>query len=207
MSVFDKKNQKKFQESAATRSSSDFEYLRAGHYFMRVDCVKEGVTTVDETDFVAVEMTCVKVLDDDAGQGHKVGDSVNWLRKAIKIKKAGLTYFYKDLMNLFSALLNEDRQAFEDGEVTLAECQELCEDEDTPGGPLNGFVIEVNARNRPGGEDEDGKQKMYLANNPFKRRLLIDEVEEELDEKAISRFFPDDLLDSLREMEENLESE
>jgi len=200
MGIFDKSNQKKFQQATQTRSSSDYDYLQPGRYFARIDSIKDGETQ-EGVDFVACDMTIVKVIDDNAGQGHKVGDNVSWITLAKTVKKAGLTYFYKDVANFFGAVMNEDSEAFENGDTGLSDCEVLLERE---GNPMAGFVLEIHAKGRTYTAD-DGTIKTVTANKPFKGRLSIDEVEEELEEDVINKYFPNDILDELRETEESLE--
>lgn len=50
-------------------------YIRAGAYWTRLDAIKIDKNRKGFV-FMAVEMTIVKVLDDDQGRGHKVGEEV-----------------------------------------------------------------------------------------------------------------------------------
>lgn len=50
-------------------------YMRAGTYWCRIDAIKIDKNRKMAV-FMAVEMTIVKVLDDDQGRGHKVGEGV-----------------------------------------------------------------------------------------------------------------------------------
>lgn len=53
-------------------------YVRAGSYWARIDAIKLDQSRKGAV-FLAVEMTVVKVLEDDQGRGHKVGETVSHL--------------------------------------------------------------------------------------------------------------------------------
>ena len=53
----------------------DANYERQGHYYELINRVKEDTSRKLE-DFAAIEKTIILVIDDAAGQGHRVGEAI-----------------------------------------------------------------------------------------------------------------------------------
>lgn len=157
------------------------EYIKSGHYLVRVDCCKLDRTRKHE-DFAAVEMTVVKVFDNLNGHGHTLGASVTF------IQKRSSDYFLQEINAFISAATGIPNEQVDEGK-----CMEIF----GAGNPLQNTVLELVANTI-----------MTQANKPFtkinfRRALSASEVKQQLanDPHSLSAFFPNGILDRLEQIE------
>jgi hypothetical protein len=169
----------------------DANYMRAGHYYMVIDKCKTG-RNWKNIDFAAVEMTVVHVLDDNNGEGHKLGESPSWLAMSDSM------YFASDILTFICNVMGLDPNELSDDErVNAAEMVFASEDDHEHDQPLAGTVVEVKARDVKI-KDSD---KMFTKVT-FCREVPASELLERLSEEEINRFFPNDALKNLAAQEE-----
>lgn len=115
--------------ASATKSGN---WIRDGKYWLRINRCAMHKKNHDGTEMLITEMTCVRVLDDNGGTGHRVGEDL-----AYSIKKTGSTMYLPNAKALFVAALGVP-----EAKVTSEVCEGCIADNQ----PLAGLVIEVVAR-------------------------------------------------------------
>lgn len=147
-------------------------YIRPGHYMLRMDGIKIDETR-NKVAFMAVETTVVKVLDDDQGKGHRVGEAVCHWMKVVDDN------FLPNLKAMIAHIMDMKPE-----EIAQEHAMLICAADQ----PLTGSVIEVNAR-----------QIMTRQNKPFtevnyKREVPPAEALTVLDAEAQRIYFPNEFL-------------
>lgn len=152
-------------------------YIRQGHFLMRIDLCKIGENRKKEPNAL-VEGTVITHLDSESE--NRVGENVTWL-----VKKAS-DYFLDEMVTFLGAATGMDIQSVsgEEKEEALA----MIFDGDNP---LSGTVMEVFA-----------KDVITKSGNPFTQVTWRGEVEpqklkEVLSEDEIAKFYPGDALDKI----------
>ena len=69
-----------FDDIGSAKASNDSNYVRAGTYEAELGKV-ELTKNHAKVEFLAIEMTVTKVIDDDDGKGHKEGEDITHLMK------------------------------------------------------------------------------------------------------------------------------
>jgi hypothetical protein len=131
-------------ESPEIKASRDSNYLRRGHYLVRIDRVKSDKTRPPKNrPFVAIETTVVHTFADGDGrdlqgqmdqldqQWHKPGDTPS------QLLMADMDTFLPNIKSFVSNVM-----AVPESQVTVEACNEMCSEEN----PLGGMVVEVNNR-------------------------------------------------------------
>lgn len=154
----------------------DSNWIRPGHYLMRIDRVKLDQNRKDET-MMFIEMTPVHVYDNDDGAGHRVGEAVSHgLMKKHDAFLGNVKAFLAAAMGCPAEEIGED------------EILAVLDDDE---GVLNGTVVEVFA-----------KEIVTKANRPFtsvkyRREVPALELLEILSEETQKLYFPDDELQKI----------
>lgn len=115
------------------KPSGDGNWFRPGHYYSEIQAVKLA-TKFNGEKFLAIEQKIVKVLDNDEGRGHKVGEECTHLLKVANPS------FLGNVKAFIAAALGCSPD-----EVGKAEADRVTSDEQ----PLAGIVVEVVARVKP----------------------------------------------------------
>lgn len=164
----------------------DANYVRPGHYLMRIDKCKTAENRKHE-DFCAVEMTCVHVMDDDNGAGHKPGEEPSWLTM---VKS---DYFASDILTFICNVMGLDPNDLSEKErIEAAEMVFGEEDDKDHDQPLSGTVVEVKARAvKLKDSDKDFTKVSWC------REVPASELIERLSDDEKAKFFPGDVLEKL----------
>lgn len=129
-------------ESPDVKASRDSNYMKRGHYLVRIDRVKADQTRKSRP-FVAIECTVLHTFADGDGdefqgdpeqleqQWHRPGDTPSQLLMADRDP------FLPNIKAFVSQVL-----AVPAVKVTVAECNKMCSEEN----PMGGMVAEVNNR-------------------------------------------------------------
>ena len=175
-----------FKGIESAKASFDAKYVGEGHYLCRIDRIKADVTrTKDE--FLAVEMTVLHTFPDGDGKSeawHRPGEAVSHLMMAK----------HDSFMGNVKAMVSNILGCHE-SEVTENDCEALSGSQQ----PLAGTVAEIK-----------GRQIVTRANKPFTKISYIrtfpaSELQDKLDPKILSTYFPGDTLDKMIEAEAEAE--
>ena len=153
-----------FRNIGNVKAQQSTRYEEAGHYIMRVECIKQGESRKG-VDFIAIEKTVLQVIDNEVinpitlekSVGHRKGEEVTHM--IMMDKDAAMPEFKSTLI----ALSGDDEEA-----ITEEVCDMVVSDEQ----PLAGLVVEmVNTlvKTKSGG--------LFTKKN-YKRVLTPQEVEE-----------------------------
>lgn len=156
-----------FQKIKDARASFQSNYVRPGHYIARIERVKQAKTRKDE-DFIAIEMKCIVVIDNDSGRGHKVGEDMSHLLMAKNDSSIG--NFKRFVMNVMEA---------SEEEVTEEACEHIVSDNQ----PLCGLFAEVFAK------EIVTKKGTPFTRIDYKRAVPKEDVKRLMSEEA-KRLFP-----------------
>lgn len=157
-------------------------YVRQGHYLMRYDKIKTDKRRKGD-EFMVFEMTVMKVLNNDEGKGHRVGEAVSHMLMATN------DCFLGNVKTIIANVLGmkpEDVSG-EDAELICDASQPLCK----------GTVVEIKARTirtRPSPAYPTGRD--FTEVNHV-REVPAVELMQVLDPKVIADFFPGDMLGKL----------
>lgn len=154
-------------------------YMKEGIYLCRYDAVKCDATRKNE-DFLVFEMTVVKVIDNNNGAGHKLGESVSHMLLAKNDS------FLPNVKRILANVLNMMPE-----QITEENAIQVC----MPDQPLAGMVVEIKAR---GITTKAGKPFTEI---DHKREVPASELLQVLDANAQSLFFPNNALQKLAEAE------
>lgn len=157
------------------KASFDANYMRAGHYIVRIDRVKADKSRKGDG-FVAFEMTILHVFDDSEGDKaalHRPGEPVTHM--LMEKHDSFLGNLKSAIANCFGCDVTE---------VTKAVCVKVTGTDQA----LGGMIVEV--RNR---------DITTRAGNPFTKVSYVREVPavelaDVLSEKILGQFFPGDML-------------
>lgn len=174
-----------FKGLKEANASMDANYERPGHYYMLIDKCKTGTSRKKE-DFCAIEKTVVKVLDDDQGAGHKLGESVTHM---IMLKHDSAL---PNIKAFIAGVMDLDPDEID---VDAAEAIFAAENDHKHAQPLSGTVVEVKNRNIKTKAGQDFTRITYV------RPVPASELLEALDNKIVERYFPNDVLAKLAEQE------
>lgn len=160
-----------FKGISGVKATQGSNYLRAGHYYMLLRGVKLGQNRKGR-DFVAIEMTCLHVFDDDNGRGHKINEDTTHMLMCDSDP------FLPNFKAFVSAALDCD-----ESEINEESCIEITGNDQ----PLAGLVVEV-----------QGTEIVTQKGNPFTRISYKGAVSEDLLSKTLpqdlqDRYFPDGL--------------
>ena len=149
----------------------DSTYIRPVHGILRIDRVKVGKSRKGR-EFVAVEMTVVKVFDpftEDGQPPHRPGEAVT------DMKMSDNDYFLGEMKAFLANTCDVQPE-----DVTPEDCELVTSDEN----PLGGVFVEVLARNRTTKEGKDFTKISYK--RPVSPEELVDLVTEEEITKVFS---------------------
>jgi hypothetical protein len=165
-----------FSGISAVKARVAANYMRPGRYWLRINRLKLD-SNRKNVPFLAIEMQVCRVLDNDNGQGHKVGEDVTHMLMTDN------EMFMPNIKAALARILDVPSET-----ITEEECIAVAGDDQ----PLANTVVEILAT-----------EIQTRAGNPFtqvdyKREVPIEEVAAGLDdEKAIELCFPNGLLDKL----------
>lgn len=157
------------------KASFDAQYLREGHYLLRIDRVKADQTRAKD-EFLAVEMTVLHTYMDgfgDPAKWHKPGEAVSHLM----MKKHDS--FLGNVKAMLSALMG-----VHESEVTKQDCIDVSGE----GQPMAGMVIEVTARTIM------TRQQKPFTKITYNREFPAKDIEDILDPKMLAAYFPGETL-------------
>lgn len=141
-------------------------YMKPGHYLMVVRKIKLDKNRKKKI-FLAIEATVLHALDDNEGQGHRVGADVS---QVIMEEWDG---FLGDCKAAFSAML----QCPED-DIDLAACKLVCGEDQ----PCEDVIVEVYCRNKTTKSDKDFTVVTY------KRVIGDEEAVEVIGQEILERY-------------------
>lgn len=163
------------------RASLDSNWLREGHYVMRIDRVKLDQNRKEQTGFF-IEMTCLHAYSAyEEVPPHTPGDNPT---QAIW---AHFDSFLGNVKHFISRAVGVPATEVDETHVDLVTADDQ---------PLSGTVMEVK-----------GRTIMTQRNKPFNkvtyvREIAAKELKALLSEKVKTEFFPDNLLDQMEELED-----
>lgn len=117
----------------ARAGSRDGDYLKVGHYLVRIDRCKQGMNR-KRIMFTAIEGTVIAVMHDGNGEGHRVGDEVT------HYMGSDSDYYFDDLSGFICAATGSQPT-----EVEPSDCKRMVSDEQ----PFAGFIMEYRGKNQP----------------------------------------------------------
>lgn len=161
----------------------DANYERPGHYIERIDNIKADRSRKGE-EFLAIEKTVLHVLDDDNGEGHRVGQQVTHML----MKKHDS--FLGNVKSFVANTLGSSPD-----EVKLDVCVTICAEDQ----PLSGIIIECQNRNQVTKKGTDFTIINYLGEVPVERLRRLMPAE------ALERHFPDGALDRMEAEQQKAE--
>lgn len=90
------------------RGGFNSQYIRAGNYLCRIDKCKFGQKR-SGVQFWVAEMTVVKVINDNGGQGHKQGEAVTWYidRTSLYVGR-DLRFFAANIMGVAPEMITDE---------------------------------------------------------------------------------------------------
>jgi hypothetical protein len=148
-------------------------YDRPGLYWFRINKVKLDTNRKNEVNFV-VEKTVVRVLDDDAGRGHRLGEDT------VAISNAKHDSFQGNVKQFLSA-------AFPDvppEQIDASMAEQIC----GPQQPMTGMVLEMAAKQiatKSGG---------VFTDKTYRRVVPVQELLAVLSPQEQAAFFPNNAL-------------
>lgn len=151
-------------------------YERIGHYLERIDKVKTD-TSRKGAEFLAIEKTVVRVIDNAQGKGHTLGESVTHM---FTMKKEYAETTLGNIKAMIAAILAlpPDQVTDEVGEMISSERQ-----------PLAGMLIEVN------NQTITTKKMTLFTQVRYLHSFAPDKALKLLTPEEIARFYPDNFLD------------
>lgn len=156
-----------FAGVGGARMAVQANYLKAGHYLVRLDIAKQDVTRKG-IPFVALEFTVVHVYDAEEPDRHGLGESVTHFLDSTN------DYFLGEIKGFMVAALG-----CAETEVEAEMCHEVVADDQ----PLAGFFLEVDCRDRT--SNKTGKPYTVIR---YKRRVDQDELVRIMDPRAVEMF-------------------
>jgi hypothetical protein len=150
----------------------DSNYEKPGTYWERIDACKDGKSRKGD-DFVVLEKTVIRVIDDAEGEGHRLGENISHML----MKK--YDSFLSNVKTIIANIMD-----IPGDEVTEA----LCEEVFCPESIIGGFVVECSNRNIVTKKGTDFTAITY------KREVPPQEVLETLSEEDVERFFKTDTM-------------
>jgi len=146
-------------------------YEKPGRYWVRINACKEGKTRKKKP-FVVLEKTVIRVLDDDNGNGHRMGEDIShMLMEEWDSFLSNIKTIVGDILGIANDEIDE--------EVT----EELCAEVFCAESIFAGIVVECNNRNIVKKDGNDFTTIKYV------RDIPPEELLEVLDEKTVERFF------------------
>lgn len=142
------------ENASATKSGN---YLREGKYWLQIVALKMHQKD-DGTQLFISELRVVRVLDDENGKGHKVGEDVAYV-----IKRTGNKNYLPNSKALFAAAL-----AMKEEDISGDICNKCLSEEQ----PLSGVVIEFVARR----QEKKTKPGEFFTKVVPMRRLDLEEL-------------------------------
>jgi len=155
------------------------EYIRPGHYWMRINACKIGQTRKGIT-FAAVEMTITRVLDNQNGVGHSLGEDVTFY-----VDRSS-DYFLPEIKTFVANVMGLRKDDVEERHAMMVF---------GPDQPLTGTTVEVQARfttTQKGGT---------FTNRNFKREVPASEILQALTPQEQERFYPGNILQQMAHVE------
>lgn len=148
---------------------------KPGTYWVRLDSMRrqESAKPPRGREFISLEATVVKVIDDQNGLAHSVGHE--FVELLMNYGPAA-TVFLSKINGILTGILN------------TAPDEEDCDSAISNEQPLKSLVVEMSAVSRPF-KNKEG-QVQVAVNRNWIRSLSKSEVEEGLDPATIKRFFP-----------------
>jgi hypothetical protein len=166
-------------EKAKSRVSAN--YVRPGRYWAKLSRVKVDKNRTGRT-FVAIEMQVARVLDDDEGRGHRIGENITHLMMTDQDS------FMGNMKAFISAVLDVP-----ESDINTDEAVEIAGDDN----PLENTICELSARTI-----------QTRAGNPFTEINYLREVPaiefsqwagDNIELSQVQTLFPGDTLDRLIE--------
>lgn len=150
-------------------------YEKNGMYLQRIDRVKQGKTRRGR-EFLAIEKTVIKVIDDFEGTGHREGEEITHMLMTDS------DYFLANFKEFIATCFDADPQA---AEVDESDCEAAVSEQQ----PLAGIVLEMFNKDI---QTKDGKPFTKVG---YKRRVPQAEIVEVIDPENLAKFFPNGLVD------------
>ena len=173
-----------FKGIGTAKPMLDSEYIKPGRYLVRIDKTKFFQNRKKINRF-GVEMTVVHVIDDAAGQGHRLGNSVTY------IFRPESDYFQGEMKAFISCVLGIPHESISEDDITEAGVEMFVKDEKI----LTGSVLEFTARTIVTTKDND------FTRVAFNRLLTAKEAIATLPEAIRTAFFPNQYLERRAEAE------
>lgn len=169
-----------FQGIGAAKPRIDANYMRQGHYLVRINNCKLDRNR-KQILFSAIEMSVVKVFDDCAGQGHRVGEDITWY-----IDQTKADYFLPEVRTFIA---NVSGAPFE--QIGEAEAMDVYGQNQ----PFAGLVVEV-------------KGRLTVTNNnrnftriSFVREVPAAEALQQIDPQVVAHYWPNGALERVAQMQ------
>ena len=160
------------------RPSGDYNNLKAGSYWLRINSVKEEETRQGGYQIKAV-VSVVHIIDDLAGAGHKLGEEASDL---FCMHGKGKDMFLPNLKAFMAGALNAPASEIDQSDIDAM----LSDDQ-----PFTGTVLEYTGRNAVSTKGTDIVRKTY------KRKVEAAELLGTLDEATLGRFWTPEELEAL----------
>ncbi len=157
-----------------TTRQYDNNFLRPGRYVLRIERVSSGNSR--KGDFWKFEATVLVVLNDEVGQGHRVGEVVTRLRP--QSQDGALPEFKSLICCVFGC---------RDEEITAQDCYTTTSENQ----PLAGMVIEVHAR-QVETKKSTPERPVFFTRVDYRRRVQLTELPAILG-SDLSKFYPNGL--------------
>ena len=157
-------------------------YIRPGLYWMRIDECKTFHNRTNQ-ERATVEMTVVKVFENFANRGHRLGESVTQM---FKNSGQGANYFLGEIKGFIG-----NTMAMSPESVTQEHAARVF----GPEQPLRGTIVEVNAN------DITTHRGTPFTVCTFRREVTAQEALAALDAQTIQNFFPNGALQRMAEYE------
>ena len=164
-----------FKNFKTAKPMLDSDYIKPGHYWTVIDRVKYGQNRAS-VDFIAIEMTVLRVLDNAGGLSSCVHGATTRL-----ISKAQIDYFDREYRTFLSKVMEVPFEDITEEDATMV----LGDDQ-----PLSGLVVEVKGVSVKTKKEKDFTRCMFV------RTVPASEVLGTLDPEIVKRYFPNGRLEA-----------
>jgi hypothetical protein len=170
-----------FKGLKEAKASVQGNYERPGRYLERIDRMKIG-TNFKKEDFLAVEKTIVRVINDDVGRGHGVGEQVTHM---MMVKHPS---FLGNVKAMLAGILAMKPEEIDDDAAIQA-----CDDKQ----PLAGALIEVHSVNIKTGISVKNPNGNDFTKVTYLKEIKPAEALQLLTPEEKTKFFPGEYLEKI----------